>query len=1498
MRPALPHVAVGLASKLRNISSASDLVQAFYSPLRTANTENVELPLTAEETLISVAVDAFADAGFKQIPQNTAIFVSLSEDFLNDGQIASALQNHFATNYSRDLTIMLYDSSESSLAEALNWLDRGECDFALVCSFDIIEETNSAAAVLISTANKAARLNSYANIQHSYGDEQNPIVKQIGALAAAECEDEKDDACLLSLQTELSRFADLNVEVSAVSYLEVCDLRWLKAAKLASAFKQLRSYCARASAEMPNKDAVWTKHDSICFASSLAMALSAGSTLLTPIMSLITTALAVHQRVIPSSKFDSYQLCLENSKLPSTILQTQAARPWVHPVSPAEPTHPRRAYISLQNQGILLSERGNDIDEITVNKLLKQSSELFVFSAGSAEELLQELLKVENNLSVLAQLPLWEAAYLTNCLQRNSNNNYALSIIAGNFEELCEFLSRAIEHLGSTPQVATHPYTGHAGVYYSGKPASKTGKLTFVLAGLGAAYPNMLEDLCFYFPEIRQVFDFIERLALKAGDKTVPSRAIFPVAGAKQGSSPAMLATMDSAVITLILAQYAIYALLKKLDVNADALIGCSTGEFTVMCMSEMVNLFQAAQTFYHLSTQVSRSVSVSQLANLKTIRVAGSTDGNLKPVLDSMTSPVYVGADLSETCVLISGTRDSIDTLCTKLKSEKIEFLPLPVAVPYHTPLVAGKVSHESDEVQRLTMSAPSIESWSCSLASKYPESSAEIRKISTDLFEKTIQLRQTVESSYAEGARIFVEAGPKGGLLPFISEVLNDREHVAIAADLQTRRGIDQFHVLLATLIENGISVNLLPLYHRRVEKDKFQLESLQVSNAIYQFMQWADNDLPEMIDLHDPSIADLANEIDPGIDPFAGDIGLPSDVMLTYLSTMQEFQQSLLNTQENLMLAYMQAAEEEDFLSQYESISLPGSFAFIPAPALQSSNDAFVLQFELNTNEHKFLLDHAIGGDVCSTAHSSRVHLLPLMVALEIMAEGASLIYPDQKIIKLRDIRAYKRIRCEAETLVLNLELRSSKENTVEARICLPESEEEENNVLASCVVDFDETLPESPAKSDFNFEGAESSKLSPHSLYKRGSMFHGPRMQSVASINRVSRRSIEGNVFCRTADDWFASQSVEQAKMVVDPLLLDNSSQFVLYQMYEHEIPAIALLPFHIDSIEFFDGYGSCIGSKLTAQANLRSMTNRGTEAKIELCSDDGAVLARVNDVSSRAILLTQKLDAFIHDTSNFICSEYDIKNKERALALSIINKEELPSDETTLDWLSDYILTPSEQNEWKKIGRAEKRRLDWICGRIAAKDAVRFYLKNYHGIEIKPADIEIRTALAGNAEAKFRAHLNSLDTNLLPQISISHSDSTAMAIAEVASPQRFAGVDVEDIKEREEGFIELAFNKDELAWVKNLPESEQAEAIAIIWTAKEAAAKSHGTGFQGNPKFFEVLASGGFTDVLQVRAKIPNDGNSGGIGAVYTCPVHVDESRKVCVSYVRNFQALD
>ncbi|MBX9724219.1 MAG: acyltransferase domain-containing protein, partial [Candidatus Obscuribacterales bacterium] len=580
-----------------------------------------------------------------------------------------------------------------------------------------------------------------------------------------------------------------------------------------------------------------------------------------------------------------------------------------------------------------------------------------------------------------------------------------------------------------------------------------------------------------------------------------------------------MLATMDSAVITLLLAEWALFALLKKLGVEPDAFLGCSTGEFAALTMCEAIDLFQSAELFYQLSTDVSRSINLSELSELRSVRVSASFDDVIFPILSDISGKIYMSADMSDSCVLLSGSKSVMDELCKQLKSRQIDYLILPVAIPYHTSLVAGKVSHQNADVQKLKMLPPRIESWSCSTESEYPNSADALRKISTGLFEKPIRLRSTVLKMYDAGTRIFVELGPKGGLVPYISEVLAGQEHLALAVNLAARTGIDQLNAMLAVLSCNGVELNLAALYERRINiepeagrvkqffaaeevsdyftsgsgsqgemslelgmdlhrSDDFENETLQMSNSLYEFMQWSQpNYNPhDVADMEVPN-AEWA--------PFFAGAGLSDEIMITYLSTMQQFHNSLMNTQERLMMAYLLGTPEE--ASEYDSYGRAGEFPFFPNAVLQTYDDCFMLEFSLSTLLQPFLLDHAIGGSVRTNSNgSSAVHLLPLMVALEIMAEGASLLYPHLHLIRITDVRAYKRIRVNSKILRLTLELRANTANIVDARICMQDNDQDDSSLLASCQVEFSQDYPLSPSPSEFPVQDQKASQLSPAKL----------------------------------------------------------------------------------------------------------------------------------------------------------------------------------------------------------------------------------------------------------------------------------------------------------------------------------------------------------------------------------------------------------------------------
>ena len=137
--------------------------------------------------------------------------------------------------------------------------------------------------------------------------------------------------------------------------------------------------------------------------------------------------------------------------------------------------------------------------------------------------------------------------------------------------------------------------------------------------------------------------------------------------------------------------------------------------------MSNAVDLFTAAPLFYHLSTSMVKTLPLEQLINLRSLRVNASIE-TIEELLRQYENKVYLSANLSLGQILLTGDKESINSLVKSFESKNISVDFLPFAIPYHTPLVSGILSAEDPDIQALQISNPLIESWSCSLAAPYP--------------------------------------------------------------------------------------------------------------------------------------------------------------------------------------------------------------------------------------------------------------------------------------------------------------------------------------------------------------------------------------------------------------------------------------------------------------------------------------------------------------------------------------------------------------------------------------------------------------------------------------------------------------------------------------------------------------------------------------------------------------------------------------------------------
>jgi phosphopantetheinyl transferase len=156
-------------------------------------------------------------------------------------------------------------------------------------------------------------------------------------------------------------------------------------------------------------------------------------------------------------------------------------------------------------------------------------------------------------------------------------------------------------------------------------------------------------------------------------------------------------------------------------------------------------------------------------------------------------------------------------------------------------------------------------------------------------------------------------------------------------------------------------------------------------------------------------------------------------------------------------------------------------------------------------------------------------------------------------------------------------------------------------------------------------------------------------------------------------------------------------------------------------------------------------------------------------------------------------------------------------------------LAHMILHPREREFFAGL-QAEKRRREWLLGRMAVKDAVRAWIHKHRGVEMCPADIETVYTPSGQpalAEEFVRR------TGVRLRISISHTRGVAIAGAAEDSVCNGIGIDFEARGESRD--IASILTASECRLLDGLEEDGRQAMLLRIWCAKEAVWKAAGGG---------------------------------------------------------------
>ncbi|MCP4688084.1 MAG: PfaB family protein, partial [Desulfobacterales bacterium] len=439
------------------------------------------------------------------------------------------------------------------------------------------------------------------------------------------------------------------------------------------------------------------------------------------------------------------------------------------------------------------------------------------------------------------------AAHCFEQVRQHPGARYGLSILGNDKDDFIREIDNARTALDRA-FAAGEDWATMRGSYFTANPLGNRGKPAFVYPGGFNTYPGLGRTLFHLFPSMYERMDrHSSRVGGMAGERYIYPRSL-------RGLSERDLNALARELIDLPIVMFEsgiLFAILYTkimrdcFRVEPQLALGYSMGEVSMMYALDVWRSADEMSQVLHTSP-----VFQTRLAGpMQTVREAwnlpGAEHGNekiwygyllrasaerVRPALEDEGRAYLIFVN-SPREVVIAGQDRACRRVIEKLGCEHFE---VPMGDAIHCELVRA----DYDELARLhtcaVQSVTGVDFYSADRFAPLPIDAATIADNIAAIYCREIDFPRLVRQAYRDGARIFLELGPRENCTHWIGEILAGRPHLAVGVN---RKGADDKTSILralAMLYSHRIDLDLAPLYERpdgRVAAKKSLIQPVMV-------------------------------------------------------------------------------------------------------------------------------------------------------------------------------------------------------------------------------------------------------------------------------------------------------------------------------------------------------------------------------------------------------------------------------------------------------------------------------------------------------------------------------------------------------------------------------------------------------------------------------------------------------------------------------------------
>ncbi len=255
----------------------------------------------------------------------------------------------------------------------------------------------------------------------------------------------------------------------------------------------------------------------------------------------------------------------------------------------------------------------------------------------------------------------------------------------------------------------------------------------------------------------------------------------------------------------LLAVHVSLLRVLEKFGFKPDMVIGHSLGEYAALVAAGVLNLTEALQV---VSARGQEMAKVATNDNGCMAAVSAPL-GEVERILKTIQGYVVIANINSPVQCVIGGETSAVDLAIAAFLAEDLQATKIPVSHAFHTRIVAPASQPLRKVIDRMNIQAPKIPIVANVTGKAYPTGREEILDILAAQVASPVQFVQGIRTLYEQGARIFVEVGPKRVLSGLATDILKEHKDVTVLSTNHPRKGdIPSLNEALGRLYAAGVN------------------------------------------------------------------------------------------------------------------------------------------------------------------------------------------------------------------------------------------------------------------------------------------------------------------------------------------------------------------------------------------------------------------------------------------------------------------------------------------------------------------------------------------------------------------------------------------------------------------------------------------------------------------------------------------------------------------